>query len=76
MGFDGVTFEVIELPGSVCTRPACITKYWTGFEDTIPPNPVPKLTPLPVRIRADADILNDLYAVMTRVNPNADVGLI
>jgi hypothetical protein len=76
MGFDGVTFEMIELPSSVCTKPACITKYWAGYESTLPPNSVPKLTPLPVRIRADADILNDLYSVITQVNPHADVGLI
>ena len=76
MGFDGVTFEMIELPSSVCTKSACIPKYWGGYEGTLPANSVPKLTPLPVRIRADADILNDLYSVITQVNPHADVGLI
>jgi len=76
MGFDGITFEMIELPSSVCTKPACIAKYWAGYESTLPPNSVPKLTPLPVRIREDADILNDLYSVITQVNPQADVGLI
>jgi len=75
MGFDGVTFEMIELPSSVCTTPACISKYWSGY-GSIAPNSIPKLTPLPVRVRADADILNDLYRVITEEKPHADVGLI
>jgi hypothetical protein len=74
MGFDGVTFEMIELPSSVCTNPACISKYWSGH--SIAPNSSPELTPLPVRVRADADILNDLYRVITQQTPHADVGLI
>ena len=76
MGFDGITFEMIEWQSSVCTKPACVAKYWTGFENALPPNSVPKLTPLPVRIRADADIMNDLYGVIKQESPHAEVGLI
>jgi Glycosyl hydrolase family 20, domain 2 len=76
MGFDGVTFEMIELPASVCTKPSCVSKYWKGYRDLVSSNSIPKLTPLPVRTRADADILNDLYRVITQVNPQASVGLI
>ncbi len=75
MGFDGITFEMIELRSSVCTKPECVSKYWTGYEG-ISPNSVPELTPLPVRVRADADILNDLYHVIIEEKPNSDVGLI
>ena len=74
MGFDGITFEMIELPSSVCTNSECISKYWSGY--SIAPNSSPELTPLPVRARADADILNDLYKVITQETPQADVGLI
>ncbi|MGC2402168.1 MAG: glycoside hydrolase family 20 zincin-like fold domain-containing protein [Acidobacteriaceae bacterium] len=74
MGFDGITFEMIEFPSSVCTNSECISKYWAGND--IVPNSVPKLTPLPVRIRADADLLNDLYKVIADEKPRADVGLI
>jgi hypothetical protein len=74
MGFDGITFEMIEFPSSVCTKPECISKYWAGND--IAPNAIPELTPLPVRIRADADVLNELYQVITEEKPHADVGLI
>ena len=51
MGFDGITFEMIELPSSVCTKPTCIARYWTGVEDDTVPNSLPKLTPLVVSQR-------------------------
>jgi hypothetical protein len=76
MGFDGITFEMDELPASVCAKPGCVIKYWAGYENKVTKDDAPAYTPLPVRIRADADLLNDLYRVITQVNPRADVGLI
>lgn len=76
MGFDGVTFEMNEGVTTVCTKPACIPLFWGGYEHLVTPVSMPKQTPLQVRVRSDAALLNDLYRAIAAVRPAAEVGLI